>query len=270
MQCFPTWFPCCSTSAVLPPLQSSHLCTLLSSLLFLFLQSWAKLGELPRVPFPGTGAGTPRGMWVFASYPQGNHPTRVPFKLWPGLPLYSGVLPGPRFLPLSSQKASSGFGSPTTIFEPRSSCLNALTLLGLRCSLFLSRNSAHFLLPISFSSQFHSLWKRSVILIPLVRCLVHGWLLAFSFLALLQWPLEFHGSLPQTSLLPSICLNTTLPVAMPFAFLTFLSSGSKFQRGYYCLSGQKPCPVAGRKALIVHLPWIRGCQNLKGWHLGKF
>ena len=57
---------------------------------------------------------------------------------------------------------------------------------------------------------------------------------------------------------------------MPFAFLTFLSSGSKFQRGFCCLSGQKPCPVAGRKALIVHFPWIRGCQNLKGWHLGKF
>lgn len=118
--------------------------------------------------------------------------------------------------------------------------------------------------------SFHSLWKRSAVLTPPVRRLVHGWLLAFSFLALLQWPLEFHGSLPQTSLLPSICLNTTLPVAMPFAFLTFLSSGSKFQRGFYCLSGQKPCPVAGRKALIVHFPWIRGCQNLKGWHLGKF
>lgn len=153
--------------------------------------------------------------------------------------------------------------------EPKSAFFNYLAPSAWNANYFPSHNSAHFLLSISFCTQRSVPRRRSAILIPPVCLLAEWWLVASSFLALLTWPLEFRDSLPETLVLPSICLNTALPVAMPFAFLAFMSSGFKFQKGFYCLSGQSPCPAAGRKALLIHSLCEWSCQRFKSLHLGK-
>ena len=139
-------------SLLLCLLQSSHLCTLLSTLLFLPLQSWAKFGELPGVPFPGIGAG--RG-----------HPGLLPTHRGIAQPecLSNSDLCF-LYTPVSSLAPGSchlAQGRQIQALAPRQQYLSP----GVPASLhwlsrawdahcFLSRNSAHFLLPISFCSRF--------------------------------------------------------------------------------------------------------------------
>ena len=173
-------------SLLLCLLQSSHLCTLLSTLLFLPLQSWAKFGELPGVPFPGIGAGrghpgllpTHRGI----AQPECLSNSDLCFLYTPVSSLAPGschLAQGRQIQALAPRQQYLSPGAPASLhwleISRASPRLEMLTVF-FPVTLHTSFSAFHSVL------GSHSLWKRSAILTPPVRCLVHGWLLAFSFL----------------------------------------------------------------------------------------
>lgn len=81
--------------------------------------------------------------------------------------------------------------------------------------------------------------------------------------------MEFLDRLSETSpVLPSICLNSRLPVAMPFASLTFASAAPNSAGDFCGLLGQPQCPGAGGGPSNT-FPLRMELPDFKDWHLGE-
>lgn len=124
-------------------------------------------------------------------------------------------------------------------------------------------NSAHFLLPVSFCPQFpisleetcdsDSSPVMSGSRLPGSAEVTFG----------ISWLLARNPSSSQHLFKHRASGGNAL------CLLTFLSFGSKFQRGLYCHSAQSRRPVVGGKASLRHSLSVWRCQSFKGWHLGK-